>query len=114
MSARTSEPPTKRTSSEEDAIVEKLFKTSEYHLGVDDSFTSNQSSSTKSDAIHLWKNAAKGVQDYKKGEKETIRRVLDEIELISTKRMSEGFNEFNFSIGVFNCVSFIVVWLKVL
>ena len=105
MSARTSEP-TKRTSSEEDAIVEKLFKTSEYHLGVDDSFTSNQSS-TKSDAINLWKNAAKGVQDYKKGEKETIRRVLNEIELISTKRMGEGFNEFNFSIGVFNCVSFI-------
>ena len=110
MSASTSEP-LKRSSSlasSEEDVIEKLFQTSEYHLDVGASFTSNQGTTSRDDslgAINRWKNAAKGVQDYKKGEKETIRRVLDEIELISTKRMSEGFNEFNFSLGVFNCVS---------
>lgn len=105
----TSEP-LKRSSSlasSEEDVIEKLFQTSEYHLDVGASFTSNQGTTSRDPlgAINMWKNAAKGVKDYKKGEKETIRRVLDEIELISTKRMSEGFNEFNFSLGVFNCVS---------
>ena len=105
----TSEP-LKRSSSlasSEEDVIEKLFQTSEYHLDVSASFTSNQGTTSRDPlgAINMWKNAAKGVKDYKKGEKETIRRVLDEIELISTKRMSEGFNEFNFSLGVFNCVS---------
>ena len=39
----------------------------------------------------------------RKGEKEILQQVLGEIETISAKRMSEGFNQFNFSLGVFNC-----------
>ena len=39
----------------------------------------------------------------RKGEREMMIRVLDEIDMISVKRMSEGFNSWNFSFGVFNC-----------
>lgn len=46
---------------------------------------------------------------YKKGEAETLRRVLDEIDTISGKRTKEGLNEFNFTLGVCNCVSFVFV-----
>ena len=51
-----------------------------------------------------FQGAATRAKDYKKGEVDTIRRVLDEIDLISVKRTSEGLNEFNFSVGVFNCL----------
>ena len=45
------------------------------------------------------------IHHYKKGEVTTLRRVLDEIDEISGKRTKEGFNEFNFTLGVCNCVS---------
>lgn len=45
------------------------------------------------------------IHHYKKGETETLRRVLDEIDVISDKRTKEGLNEFNFTLGVCNCVS---------
>jgi len=35
---------------------------------------------------------------------ETIKRVLDEIDNIALKRTNEGLNEFNFSVGVCNCL----------
>jgi len=99
------------SSSEKDDIVESLFKASnldESNTGSN-SFTSITSSGTKQTAIlNKFKSLAKGARDYKKGEAETIKKVLDEIDLISIKRTSEGFNEFNFSIGVFNCVSCVV------
>lgn len=56
-------------------------------------------------SVSKFRAAVNGVRQYKKGEAETIRRVLNEIEVVSVKRSSEGFNEFNFSFGVFNCVS---------
>lgn len=91
------------TDMDEDAIhaYESLFKAEAYGL---DPLTDGGGRSRLS-AVAKFKSAAKSIKDYKKGEAETIRRVLDEIELISVKRMSEGFNEFNFSVGVFNCVS---------
>jgi len=48
----------------------------------------------------------------RKGEREIIRRVLDEIDVISVKRMSEGFNQWNFSFGVFNCFFIVYVFGK--
>ncbi len=49
--------------------------------------------------------ARRGINDNmkRKGEKEILQQVIGEIETISAKRMSEGFNQFNFSLGVFNC-----------
>ena len=38
---------------------------------------------------------------------EFVIRVLDEIDTISGKRANEGLNEFNFTLGVCNCVSFV-------
>ena len=40
---------------------------------------------------------------FKRGEKETISKVLQETEIIALKRTSEGFNEVNFTLGVLNC-----------
>ncbi|KAL7525269.1 hypothetical protein ACHAXR_002141, partial [Thalassiosira sp. AJA248-18] len=40
---------------------------------------------------------------FKRGETETIRKVLNETELIALKQTSGGFNEVNFSLGVINC-----------
>ena len=40
---------------------------------------------------------------YREGTKETIERVLEEIEYQAEKRVRDGFSEFNFTIGVLNC-----------
>ncbi len=45
----------------------------------------------------------------RKGDKEILKQVLEEIETISEKRMSEGLNQWNFSFGVFNC--FFIVYI---
>ena len=111
MTSSSSAPYKRMSSSEKDDIVESLFKASnldESNNTGSNSFTSITSSGTKQTAIlQKFKNLAKGAKEYRKGEVETIRKVLDEIDLISVKRTSEGFNEFNFSIGVFNCVSYV-------
>lgn len=39
----------------------------------------------------------------RKADKEMLQQVIKEIETISEKRVSEGFNQWNFSVGVFNC-----------
>mmetsp|Transcript_35126 Transcript_35126/g.75854 ORF Transcript_35126/g.75854 Transcript_35126/m.75854 type:complete len:462 (+) Transcript_35126:33-1418(+) len=41
--------------------------------------------------------------NFKRGEMETIRKVLYETEVIALKRTAEGFNQVNFSLGVLNC-----------
>ena len=48
-------------------------------------------------------------QTFKKGEVETVRRIIDHIEVVSLKRSAEGFNKVNFSIGVLNC--FFICWI---
>ena len=40
---------------------------------------------------------------FKRGERETINKVLKETEIIALKRTAEGFNEVNFTVGVLNC-----------
>lgn len=40
---------------------------------------------------------------FKRGEAETIRKVLTEVEVIALKRTSEGFNQINFTLGVLDC-----------
>ena len=92
-------------------------KAGEYHLDVDDTLDDSNHdlmsmSSGAGAAMAKFKTAVNSIRGYKKGEAETIRRVLDEIEVISVKRMSEGFNEFNFSVGVFNCVSRSMIYLS--
>jgi hypothetical protein len=39
---------------------------------------------------------------FRKGEQETILKVLEEVDRTAAKRMREGFNEFNFAVGVLN------------
>ena len=46
---------------------------------------------------------------FKKGEVDTVRRILEHIEFVSLKRSAEGFNKVNFSIGVLNC--FFICWM---
>jgi hypothetical protein len=48
-------------------------------------------------------------ESFKKGETDTVRRIIEHIELVSLKRSSEGFNKVNFSIGVLNC--FFICWM---
>lgn len=99
----------KQTSVDTIKLQESLLKVKEFGLEGDGTSLSlsNASGIKKSTsinaALNLWKSSAKRVSDYKKGEEETIRRVLERIELVSLKRMDEGLNEFNFSLGVFNC-----------
>lgn len=95
--------PSRGISMDEDAIHQALLQANEYNL--DDSNQRNSITGVSS-ALSKFKMAAQTNITYKKAEAETIRAVLDEIELVSVKRASEGFNEFNFSVGVFNCVSY--------
>jgi hypothetical protein len=69
-----------------------------------------------SDSTHKFMNIARKVGKQqvikkvtRKSEQDIIQRVLDEIDMISVKRMSEGFNQLNFSFGVFNC--FVIVYI---
>ena len=69
-----------------------------------------------SDSTHKLANIARKVGKQqvikkftRKSEQDIIQRVLDEIDMISVKRMSEGFNQLNFSFGVFNC--FVIVYI---
>jgi len=78
-------------------LQESLLKANEYGLGGVNRSTSLLTS------INAFRNSAKRIGVYKHAEKETLRRVLDEIEIVSVKRMNEGLNEFNFTVGVFNC-----------
>lgn len=86
-----------------------------YNLDIGSSFTNegatrrgsdSGSGSGSSDRLRSSVRRAISAAQYQKGEKETIRQVLEEIESMSVKRMKEGFNHFNFSVGVFNCVSY--------
>ncbi len=48
----------------------------------------------------------------RRGDKELLKlkEVLEEFEMISEKRMSEGLSQLNFTLGVFNCF-FVVIYL---
>jgi hypothetical protein len=99
-----------------DFIVESLLRTGEYHLdcdeyggdvGIDVGIGIIGDDGGSSSAVaSRFRAAARAARGYKRGEVETIRRVLEEIELIGLKRSREGLNEFNFSVGVYNCVRF--------
>eukprot|EP00578_Thalassiosira_sp_NH16_P026582 CAMPEP_0181087492 /NCGR_PEP_ID=MMETSP1071-20121207/6299_1 /TAXON_ID=35127 /ORGANISM="Thalassiosira sp., Strain NH16" /LENGTH=397 /DNA_ID=CAMNT_0023169379 /DNA_START=172 /DNA_END=1362 /DNA_ORIENTATION=+ len=91
----------------EDDIHESLLKLQNFDFDpVKDRDDSRYAGGGETAALvaSKFKAAVNSIKDYKKGEAETIRRVLDEIDMVSVKRMSEGFNEFNFSMGVFNCL----------
>eukprot|EP00986_Skeletonema_menzelii_P019292 scaffold27514_cov166-Skeletonema_menzelii.AAC.1 len=45
----------------------------------------------------------------RKADKDILQQVLKEVETVSAKRMKEGLNQWNFSIGVFNC--FFIVYI---
>ena len=80
-----------------------------YNLDIGSSFTNEGATRRGSDSSDRLRSSVRRVisaAQYQKGEKETIRQVLEEIESTSLKRMKEGFNHFNFSVGVFNCVSY--------
>eukprot|EP00578_Thalassiosira_sp_NH16_P005214 CAMPEP_0181135722 /NCGR_PEP_ID=MMETSP1071-20121207/32806_1 /TAXON_ID=35127 /ORGANISM="Thalassiosira sp., Strain NH16" /LENGTH=103 /DNA_ID=CAMNT_0023222393 /DNA_START=139 /DNA_END=451 /DNA_ORIENTATION=- len=87
----------------EDDIHESLLKLQNFDFDpVKDRDDSRYAGGGETAALvaSKFKAAVNSIKDYKKGEAETIRRVLDEIDMVSVKRMSEGFNEFNFSMGV--------------
>lgn len=96
-----------------------LLMTQDWNLDVDDDssddYTEKEglvalytSTNTKEKFQSLVRSAVKH-ESFKKGEAETVRRVLEQIELVSLKRSSEGFNNRNFSIGVLNC--FLICWM---
>ena len=87
--------PSFRSALEEDEELRaSLLQAKEYHL---------DESANKAATKFKFADAVNKFVYFQKGEAETIRRVLDEIELLAVKRTSEGFNEFNFSVGVLNC-----------
>lgn len=97
---------------EQDVLHESLLKAGEYHLDHYDDDSGRDHTLRQSTVISKLKSAVNDIKGYKKGEAETIRRVLNEIEMVSVKRMSEGFSELNFSLGVFNCFFIIYVFAK--
>ncbi len=46
----------------------------------------------------------------RRGDKALLKEVLEEIEMISAKRMKEGLNQWNFSFGVFNCFFLVYIF----
>jgi hypothetical protein len=94
-----------------DFIVESVLRAGEFHLdayengGVDDGIGSDGRGSSPSIVASRLQAAARSARVFKKAEAETVRRVLDEIDMIALKRSKEGLCEFNFSLGVCNCVS---------
>eukprot|EP00970_Alexandrium_tamarense_P013717 scaffold3640_cov201-Alexandrium_tamarense.AAC.2 len=97
-------------SSLNDTIRASLLAAEEYHLDSDLNDNNKPSSSlTSSMVARKFTTVINNIAQFKKGEADTIRRVLDEIDVISLKRTSEGFSEFNFSIGVLNC--FFIVFM---
>ena len=96
--------------SESNNIAESLLRVGEFHLDSEDGSPGiNVEIGDRITALSRFQAAARGARLYKKGEIDTVRKVLDEIDLISIKRSKEGLNDFNFSVGVYNCVSSLVV-----
>ena len=48
----------------------------------------------------------------RKADKDILQQVLKEIETVSAKRMKEGLNQWNFSVGVFNCFFIVYIFGK--
>ena len=48
----------------------------------------------------------------RKADKDILQQVLKEVETVSAKRMKEGLNQWNFSIGVFNCFFIVYIFGK--
>jgi hypothetical protein len=95
-----------------DFFAESLLRTGEFHLdpdeygGVDDGIGGGDGRGALSPptVASRFQAAARSARVFKKAEAETVRRVLDEIDIIGLKRSTEGLCEFNFSVGVCNCV----------
>ncbi len=97
--------------SESNYIAESLLRVAEFHLDSEDGNpVINVDIGERITAVSRFQAAARRASFYKKGETETVRKVLDEIDLISIKRSEEGLNDFNFSVGVYNCVSSFIVY----
>ncbi len=45
----------------------------------------------------------------RRGDKKILKELIEEIEMISEKHMSEGLSQLNFTLGVFNC--FLIVYI---
>ena len=96
-----------------DFFAESLLRAGEFHLdpdeysGIDDGIGGGYGGGgalSPSSVASRFQAAARSERVFKKAEAETVRRVLDEIDMIGLKRSREGLCEFNFSVGVYNCV----------
>mmetsp|Transcript_33596 Transcript_33596/g.69059 ORF Transcript_33596/g.69059 Transcript_33596/m.69059 type:complete len:423 (+) Transcript_33596:245-1513(+) len=87
---------------DEDTLRESRLRFREYFLENEheEPTPSKISESTKD----KFQRAVIGAVSFQRGEANTIRRVLEEIDTIALKRTKEGFNEVNFTIGVLNCL----------
>ncbi len=88
-----------------------VLQTQDWNLDVD-SDEVEETTAAAMDARRNFQNLVRKAvksQSFKKGEVDTIRRVIDHIEVVSLKRSAEGFNKVNFSIGVLNC--FFICWM---
>lgn len=86
-------------------IRASLLQAGEYHLdcnGSDEALPAYDVSLKRASFLNLV-NKVVSTNQNKSSEAAAVRRVLDHIELIASKRVNEGFNEFNFSVGVLNC-----------
>lgn len=100
-------PPERKTSfRQDDDVRANILQAGEYHL--DDNGHNFRKKIGFGAKVHF-ANAVSNMINFQRGEAETIRRVLDEIDHVAVKRMSEGFNEFNFSVGVINC--FFIIYM---
>ena len=98
-----------------DFFAESLLRAGEFHLdpdeygGVDEGIGGGDGDGrggalSPSTVASRFQAAARSARVFKKAEAETVRMVLNEIDMIGLKRSTEGLCEFNFSVGVYNCV----------
>jgi hypothetical protein len=101
-----------------DFFAESLLRAGEFHLDPDEyggvegigggDSDGRGGALTPSTVASRFQAAARSARVFKKAEAETVRRVLDEIDMIGLKRSTEGLCEFNFSVGVYNCVRIVL------
>jgi len=92
-------------------IRSSMIMTQDWNLDVD-SDELDDSPATVTDARQTFQNLVRSAIKYdtfKKGEADTVRRIIEHIELVSLKKSAEGFNRVNFSVGVLNC--FFICWV---
>eukprot|EP00573_Skeletonema_grethae_P000556 CAMPEP_0201691448 /NCGR_PEP_ID=MMETSP0578-20130828/4603_1 /ASSEMBLY_ACC=CAM_ASM_000663 /TAXON_ID=267565 /ORGANISM="Skeletonema grethea, Strain CCMP 1804" /LENGTH=438 /DNA_ID=CAMNT_0048176651 /DNA_START=17 /DNA_END=1333 /DNA_ORIENTATION=+ len=97
-------------SEEELDLRKSMLMTQDWNFDVDSE--DFEVTLTAADPRQKFKNLVRSAvkhDTFKKGEADTVRRIIEHVEMVSLKKSADGFNKKNFSIGVLNC--FVICWV---